>query len=529
MAERDRPHIIVTRSGAAEPYGPPPRRIDGVHLVGPQDRRGHGVRLVEQLQVTETEGLARREGLEVLVEGSVDGIYVVFESFPGVELALESLDPRQGRLHPELVTVREVETAEGIREYATVFVPDGTLGYFLRRLQTYVDTADEEKGSNRNLIDRIRSVGLASLEELWTDPPSEFPEPGELAWWELWLRRRDGHERERLSVYAEAVGARLGRTSLGFADRTVVLVEATAAQLASALNVLDDLAELRRPRAPASLLALELATDQADWVAQLAGRTRVAPDGAPAVCVVDTGVHQAHPLLESSLSPNDCHACDPNWGVGDHDGHGTEMAGLALYGNVGESILAAGEIRLRHRLESVKLLPPPPAANPPELYGAVTATAASLVEIQEPERRRVFSLATTSEWQTPPDGATQRFGEPSSWSAAIDALAAGVEIDITDEGLIFLNEAEVAAHRLFLIAAGNVDVGDEDHLARSDIEPVEDPGQSWNALTVGAYTDLDDLGNAPSLADNASKASAKHWKPSSASWRSMGMLLCWKP
>ena len=42
--------------------------------------------------------------------------------------------------------------------------------------------------------------------------------------------------------------------------------------------------------------------------------------------------------------------------------------------------LARQRLRLRHRLESVKLLPPLPGINAPELYGAVTASAASLVE-----------------------------------------------------------------------------------------------------------------------------------------------------
>jgi hypothetical protein len=50
---------------------------------------------------------------------------------------------------------------------------------------------------------------------------------------------------------------------------------------------------------------------------------------------------------------------------------------------------------------------------------------------------------------------------------------------------------------LFLQAAGNVSVRDADHLTRSDLEPVEDPGQAWNALTVGAYTERDSLAQAP--------------------------------
>lgn len=103
------------------------------------------------------------------------------------------------------------------------------------------------------------------------------------------------------------------------------------------------------------------------------------------------------------------------------------MAGLALYGDLGKAFAAPGPIRLRHRLESVKLLPPPPGENAPELYGAVTAAGTSRVEIQAPDRRRVYSIAVTARWRTKPDGAApdRVFGQPSSWSAALDALAAG--------------------------------------------------------------------------------------------------------
>ena len=474
--------------------------MGGGHLVPPADRHGHGVRLAQQLQAAEAEGRFRREERAGDVDGAADGIYVVFDSFPDVELAFESLDPRQGKRHPELVAVREVEVDGEVREQATVFVPDGKLGYFLKRLNDYANTADQDKPRNRNLVDRIQSIGLASLEQLWTDPPSEFPDQNELTWWELWLRQRDGQETEQLGAFAESVEARLGRTILGFADRTVVLIEATAAQLSTALDVLDNLAELRRPRQPAGLLALQPPEEQADQVAKLADRTHTAPEDAPAACVLDTGAHQPHPLLGESLLVADCHACDPTWGVGDHAGHGTEMAGLALYGDLGGAVASAGEIRLRHRLESVKVLPPPPTTNPPELYGAVTATAASLVEIQAPSRARVFSLAITADWEPPTEDTARQFGQPTSWSAAIDALSAGLEIDVTNQGLVVLNEVELGARRLFVVAAGNVDTDEDDHLTRSDLEPIEDPGQAWNALTVGAYTDLDDLSSSPHYA-----------------------------
>ncbi len=80
-------------------------------------------------------------------------------------------------------------------------------------------------------------------------------------------------------------------------------------------------------------------------------------------------------------------------------------------------------------------------------------------------------------------------GQPTSWSAAVDALAAGLAIEMTDDGMVFLDEEDERDRRLFLLAAGNVETWEDEYLDRSDVEPVEDPGQAWNALTVGAYTE----------------------------------------
>ena len=56
---------------------------------------------------------------------------------------------------------------------------------------------------------------------------------------------------------------------------------------------------------------------------------------------------------------------------------------------------------------------------------------------------------------------------------------------------------QLAGRRLFLISAGNVRDLEDDHLARSDVEPIEDPAQAWNALTIGAHTELTDASSGP--------------------------------
>jgi len=494
MAPRNRSHILIRRRAQAEAFQPPPRKIEGKSHAIPEDRRAHGERLSFELGAANQAGLERRGQCVVETQERCYGIYITFESFPGLELALESLDPTAGKNHPELLSVQCLEVDGAQVKKATVYIPDGKLGYFLSRLQQYVDTAAETKPKNLKLIDHIRSIGLASLKELWTDPPSEFPQDDSVVWWELWLRRQGGLELEALSNFVDAVGARMGRQSLGFANRMVVLVEARPTQLSQALDILDGLAELRRPRETATLLAGEPAVDQAEWVAELAERTTASDGDAPTACIVDTGVHQPHPLLAHSLSTDDCHTCDPTWGTRDHSGHGTEMAGLALYGEIGAVMMASGPIQLRHRLESVKLLPPSPLVNAPENYGALTATAASHVEISAPRRRRVFSMAITSSSTTVPTTASAEifFGQPSSWSAAVDALSSGLSIDATESSISFL-DADDDLRRLFLISAGNINTFDINHLDRSDFSPVEDPTQAWNALTVGAYTTLDTI------------------------------------
>jgi len=61
---------------------------------------------------------------------------------------------------------------------------------------------------------------------------------------------------------------------------------------------------------------------------------------------------------------------------------------------------------------------------------------------------------------------------------------------------VFLNDEDPTSERLFVVAAGNVDDIGDDYLDRCDVEPVEDPAQAWNAVTVGAYTELVELGPA---------------------------------
>ena len=263
----------------------------------------------------------------------------------------------------------------------------------------------------------------------------------------------------------------------------MTLVRATSEQLSASIDVLNDLAEVRRAKETAMVFVDMSPEEQGEWAKELMERTTPSPADAPAVCVLDTGVTRAHPLLAAALAATDCHSCEPAWGVHDHHGHGTEMAGLALHGDLTPILAGSGPVQLRHGLESVKILPPQ-GQNAPELYGALTAEATSRVEIQAPKRQRCFSMAVTATDE-------RDRGQPTSWSAAVDALAAGRAFDASDRGLVYFDAGAGPVRRLFVLSAGNVDASSLQvaHLDRSDTDAVHDPAQAWNALTVGAFTE----------------------------------------
>src|SRR5690606_8556604 len=126
--------------------------------------------------------------------------------------------------------------------------------------------------------------------------------------------------------------------------------------------------------------------EQGEWAKELVARIKPPPADAPAACLLDTGITRAHPLLEGTVAPEDCTAVERSWGPHDDGGgpglmgHGTQMAGLALFGDLTPVLAGTESVVLKHRLESVKILPPR-GSNSPDVYGTVTAEAASRVEV----------------------------------------------------------------------------------------------------------------------------------------------------
>lgn len=462
-------HFVLAETAQAEHFSRPgsgPREIQLPVL----NRQTHGQALLDQFASLKTRSAEATQAQHDAGLEAGFGIQIQFKSQPDVELAFESLSRQRERI--ELLNIRREENIT----FATVFVPDGKLDVFERIIADYLAdkrSKDGEKSlDHKALVNTIQEVRAATFEALWTDDSAVLPTDEEQAiWWEIWLPIRDNRNEtlSRFHTMATSIGFALSSKVIKFPERTVLHMRGSKRQITQSMLLLNHVAEIRRAKETAEFFDSMTPPEQNDWVQNLLNRTNHATGVVPHVCILDTGVNRGHPLLGPAIDIADLHTNDNTWGVQDDDGHGSQMAGLVLYGDLTEPMNSNMPLTVGHRLESVKLLPHD-HANQGEPYGEMTIEAVGRPEVTAPHRRRVFSMAVTAK-----DNRDR--GRPSAWSASLDSLAC----DFLGEGL---------TPRLIVVSGGNIDdLNAWREYPESNItDGIHDPGQSWNALTVGAYT-----------------------------------------
>jgi hypothetical protein len=244
----ERPHIRIKRSPDSRRYKYAGVGGSGEFKLPPRDRLDHSTKLTGDL--LNAAHLAQETRREQGLFGRAKAFVYTFKSEPGHELVLESLERRQNDIEVQSVHM------EGDVQVATVRVPDGQLKAFFKLVKDYRTKAGRtpSRHRNQNLIESISSIGLTTVRELWQDP-TPFPEPNTSLWWEIWIRSGSGGARATYTRFRDlltTVGMRISEQFISFPERVVTLGWGTHEQLSHSLDVLAEIAELRRAKALAA-------------------------------------------------------------------------------------------------------------------------------------------------------------------------------------------------------------------------------------------------------------------------------------
>jgi len=472
---RNHSHLFLNSTGQTELFTSP----SGGGGKGPdlpeRDRQAHGQKLMGDIIEVKKASIALKESINSEDLGGPIGIQIEFKGLPGVELAFLSLSSERAKNGAKNIEVMNV-VQRGDSTYATVFVPEGKIEVLEKKITEYLEGKTNRAGKpadNKALINTIDTIRQATLEALWTDDLDIFPRETDLpVWWEVWLPVRGNRQAiiDDFTRYSQAAEMTISDSLLEFPERTVLLAKGAREQLASSAILLNSIAELRLAKETADFFDALPVDEQRSWTYELLARTQFNDASLARVCILDTGVNAGHPLLSPLMAEDDSYVIEPDWDTADTNGHGTEMAGLAAWGDLTTAMGSAEPHQIPYRLESVKLLRQN-GDNSEKHLGNITAQGVALPEIDKPGYNRVFSMALSAK-------DTRDRGRPSAWSATLDSLAAD-----------YINQGQDP--RLFVVCAGNVsdDLNAMSNYPRNSlIEDIHDPAQAWNVLTAGAYT-----------------------------------------
>jgi len=458
---KDKP-TEINYSGIPSPFEKP---------IPTRNRKTHGEFLKNKFESLWDLYEKQNEDRKTISLPTKEGIYLEFIGKEGFELATNSLESFSKGVR--LLNIHS-EGEDAITTKATIFIPHTQKKFFLKKVTDYLNkNRGEDKPANQRLINGIEEIRLAVLESFWQDSIELLPKENPI-WCEIWLitdnTLESANEKcKNLFELCDFYDINHSQNYLIFPERVVILIEANKSQLLELIESSANISEFRLAQETASFWTEMDNIEQLEWAEELKNKLNLDPDSNIFITILDAGVNNGHILLNEILSDKNCQSLNSEWGTTDNDihfGHGTLMSGIAAYGDLTKILKSSIEHNIRHKLESVKILPPL-GENPPELYGDFTKRAISLAEINNPSANRIICMAVSSKHQMDK-------GRPSSWSSAIDDITSGANDDI---------------QRLFLIAAGNIAEDSIKNYPTDNLKTsIESPGQSWNAITVGAYT-----------------------------------------
>lgn len=394
-----------------------------------------------------------------------DGYYIRLQNTANYDFALKSIDRTK---IGHIVSVHDKVTPEGgVVTSAILFLKKEEKDWLDKKVETYKGNKRTKKNErlNKPLLESIEKVDSVQVEDLWS---GKGEIPGEMREWvELWFM-----ENEVAPVMDKLLelGIIHNDRSLKFPERVVVIACANKKDLERIFYASNSLVRISEVPTLAGFITDEPGIVQEEWKDMIMGVFHYDHiNNNKYLCLLDSGVVKDHPMLLPVLANEDRFVVNPAWGINDVKRHGTLMAGIATYGDLTDVIANAGGREPRYRLCSVKILPND-GKSLKDFWADYTKQAVALAEIGNGQMPEILAYCmAVSEI----DGNTN--GTPTSWSGSLDQICYG------EDGL----------RRLFIQCAGNVDE-ERDWVRYPDSNRslgIVNPGQAWNALTVGAYTE----------------------------------------
>jgi hypothetical protein len=392
-----------------------------------------------------------------------DGEYLTFKSAENNTLKIESLDSSGAVL-------LNVNTDKGTnQQIATVYIPENQKDKLSKKVENYLNGEQNGKPHNQDLVEKIETIRRTSVENLWSSSIESLPQVEPL-WCELWLAT-EGLNLEAVIPNLQEVctlfNVDILDSILKFPQRTILVVKANYAQLSELISSFGLISEIRKTEELNSFWLSQNMTENNDWIDEALHLVDFTKTNN-FISILDTGINNGHRLIEPVLDEVNRLTVEPSWGVNDSMGHGTSMAGVAMYGNLNAILENNQAIEIHHQIESVKILHPD-YPNEQNKFPLITLDAVNRAIINNSNNKRIFCMAVTTNFQVD-------FGKPSAYSSVLDSIIFGEDND---------------DKKLFIVSAGNVR-GEENwkNYPESNLNlSVESPAQSWNAISIGAYTE----------------------------------------
>ncbi|MGK0212154.1 MAG: hypothetical protein ACI9D4_002495 [Polaribacter sp.] len=397
------------------------------------------------------------------------GEYISFSSAEESSLYLASFNSRISA--GELLNVKY--DPESKIQTATIFIPEDKKEKLLKTVDKYLNKPTETgEPVSKSFINRIDSFSKSSVYDLWIGNVDFIPKKDVKSWIEIWFSMEqyiDEDEIENIKLILFVNDIQFDENVLYFPERSIISVKADLEDLQELINSCSLIAEIRKSEEMNSYWLDLGPQEREEWVNDIITRVTFNNETNNYITIIDSGINNGNPLIAPVLSNNDKLTCDLNWGVNDSGarGHGTKMAGVAIFGDLKALLESPENKEIYHRLESVKIIPPN-GWNDDSRLPFKTDVAINTAIINNPNLKRIYCFAITSQVDF-------NFGKPSAWSSVIDRKVFGED-----------NQDK----KVFLISAGNVRNEHEykDYPESNLNSQIFNPAQSWNAITVGAYT-----------------------------------------